>query len=428
MSQTTEDLPASSVTAPGSKRKKSNTSPNLVTSKKIQLSDSAKKMDQELKKEVSDMRTSFEGILGQILNECKENKNTLATIDKENKERIAENSRQIQIVREEQQLRAVTTDERLLGLEGKVASLIEHGLDPTQATLPHEAEHERDLRTQIQESKSCVTAIGPEGQLLTPMQMADQLSHQGYVLNGRAEKLIVSVSKIGFRATAPWKVKLDSAATAESLLDQSRALHTNQSKEKVPNPKIRLVKYYPPPYAKAAKDFRQMAAMVYDNGGVAKLEYEGTTLTLRAKSREPGGEWVIMKNCEFRPMAVGRMTPQEEESPEMSTARSLMDKVLDNSLDSILSKSLILNTETELGVFKDCKDLLGPVLSDGLIDVRSSKSNRSKYQYTLLYETRAKALEALAKYNTGQAVTGIGKETSTLAKCLPVVALTGSSS
>ena len=411
---------------PRSKRKVSNSSPNLVSSnKKILLSDSGKKMSGD-SKEITSKLDNFQVVLDKILLECKENKENMVAIDKDNKARIAENSKQIEVIRQDQQLIKVSSDKRISGLEDKVdhlTSLVEKGTTQTHAhAFNYEAEHEKELRAQITESKSCVTALGQLGKEETTRSMASKLTQAGYHLNGKAEKIILSVSKLSPSAVNPsWRIQLDSATTAESLLEQSRAM-SKDSKDKDNKVEIRLVKYYPPAYARAARDYRQMASMIYENGGLAKLEYEGTTLTLRGKSKETGGEWVILRNCEFKPMAVGRMTPQENENPCFAKARSLMDKVLDNSANSLLARSLYLHTETSLGVFEDAKNLLGAVLADGLTEVKSVKSNRSKFQYTLAYSTRAKALQALAKYNTSQAVIGVDRGTSWLTVCLPVVA------
>ena len=86
---------------------------------------------------------------------------------------------------------------------------------------------------------------------------------------------------------------------------------------------MRFVRHFPQQYATAARQFRQLSSMIYESGGLAAIEYEGTTLTLRGKSREPGGEWIIIEGGEFRPLAVGRMFAPAEEGPAMVRARAL---------------------------------------------------------------------------------------------------------
>ena len=112
-----------------------------------------------------------------------------------------------------------------------------------------------------------------------------------------------------------------------------------------------------------------MQAEVFKRGGMAAIEYEGTTLTLQAKSRAHGGQWLIMRGCEFRPEAVGRQVPQDSESEGMTKARVLLDSIWDNRPDSDLAKSLYMHTKTTLGTIDITKLKIGASLSAGLLKV-----------------------------------------------------------
>ena len=143
-----------------------------------------------------------------------------------------------------------------------------------------------------------------------------------------------------------------------------------------------------------------MQSQVYDHGGLAAIEYEGTTLTLKAKSKQPGGQWIIMRGCEHRPAAVGRSVPQEDELESIGQARVLMDNVLDNRPNSLLAKSLHLHTKTTLGTIDLARAKLGSVLSAGLSDIKKDlgKGYGDKLVYACTYDTRGAALTALQHF------------------------------
>ena len=75
----------------------------------------------------------------------------------------------------------------------------------------------------------------------------------------------------------------------------------------------------------------------------------------------------------------------------MTTARILLDSVLDNRPDSALARSLYyLNTKTSLGTMT-----LGTTLSEGLLTGDQKSRSDTKIIYTCTYNTREAALKAL---------------------------------
>ena len=156
---------------------------------------------------------------------------------------------------------------------------------------------------------------------------------------------------------------------------------------------------------------------------MAAIEYEGTTLTLQAKSRAHGGQWLIMRGCEFRPLAVGRQVPQDTDSEGMTRARDLMDSVLDNRPSSPLARSLYLHTKTTLGTLDSLKLKIGASLSGGLLKVDLKEKLASKNTYTLLYSSRQEAMDALFLSRNRANLTDCNMDESTdwLTICVPII-------
>ena len=129
----------------------------------------------------------------------------------------------------------------------------------------------------------------------------------------------------------------------------------------------------------------------------------------------------MVKGCSFKPAAVGREAPCDGETPEMSIARDLLDKLVDNHGTSNAARSLYYKTEEELSTLKDMSAHLGPVLSEDLTKVIPSKCP-SRGKYTLLYETRKAAVVALHKSNSKDLISGFDRDHESLALKVAVVA------
>ena len=329
-------------------------------------------------------------------------------MEKETKALVAENARGLKEFKERQSEQNLVFDSRISGLDASVASIrdmLESGnlgsLEGQPRAYNHEVAHECKLNAQIKESNSCVTMLGAKDPNMDVEKLLTAMNGCSIKSPGAGKESFRSISRLGAATSTdpPHRIVMDSEASAESLIEQSRErarLHraTNSS---TPLTGIRFVKNYPQEYAQASKDFRSMQAQVYDRGGLAAIEYEGTTLTLKAKSRQPGGQWIIMRGCEFRPAAVGRAVPQEDELEGTIQARALVDQVLDNRLSSHLAKSLFLHTKTTLGTIDLAKTKLGSVLSAGLTSFKKGEQARvgDKLIYACTYVTREAALTAL---------------------------------
>ena len=370
----------------------------------------------------------------EILKQNLEIKAHVQAIEQDNKVLIEENAKEIKAIKEYQVQKDRADDIRMSGMEDDIRNirvLCEQGGTGAQVRgangYSHESEHERELATSITLSRSCVTMLGAEKTDLNTQEAIAMFTTPGckYTLPGQPSKYILGVSRMGANAkNPPFKIQLDCPATADSLLDQARA-HKRQAREN-PDAEVtkgfRLVQHFPQAYSSKAREFRQQQAAVYDRGGLAQVEYEGTTLTLKVKAREDGGEWLIMRGCEFRPMAVGRVVPQDGETEGMTTARSLMDKVLDNRKHSASARALYFHTLTPLGTLAEAKKLVGKTLSKDLEELTESDSVGAKLKYIFLYSTREAALSALKSSRLRDLVTAMDKDTDYMQVVCPVVA------
>lgn len=349
----------------------------------------------------------------------------LDRIDTESKALIATNTYAIRGLEEAFKIKATSDDVRFNAMEekvNKITDLIQNGntltLDPASKI---EAAHEKLLQAMIGESKFCVTVLGHGEEELTLQKLAIKLADHDYHLDGKSSLKLVALQRLGNSTTqAPYKLTLDSPTTANSLVEQSK-LKSRASEGRASH--IRFVRHFPQAYANASRDFRQMAALLYDSGVHASVEYEGTTLTLKGKSMQQGGEWVIVPGGEFRPLVVGRQVAPEGEDPALSTARTLLSSALDNRKSSPLALSLNLHTERILGELKDVVAYLGPTISQGLTAVRPNEGRKgSSVKYSLEYDTRDHAKKALEVSKNKEAITNLNKDKGFLSLLLPVVA------
>ena len=67
-----------------------------------------------------------------------------------------------------------------------------------------------------------------------------------------------------------------------------------------------------------------MRSLLIPNGFLTRTHFEGTTMTLQARERGPGGVWVIVEGSSFKPTAPGRETPVDDEPPLVCEARNLL--------------------------------------------------------------------------------------------------------
>ena len=348
----------------------------------------------------------------------------LTRIDADNKSLIADNTLAIRNLEAAHNSKATRDDARLNAMEERVNNITDLIASGTalsmDADLTPEKAHERYLQKLIEDSKKCVTVLGHGETDLNCDNLAIRMAEHNYMLGGSASSKVIQLSQLGTSENPPYKLVLDSPSTAQMLIEQSK---TKSRAAAGTGTHMRFVRHFPQLYANAARDFRQMAALLYDKGAYASVEYEGTTLTLRGKSKEPGGEWVIVPGGEFRPLVVGRQVGPEGEPPALAKARLLLGSVLNNEKDSSLARSLNLHSETTLTDVDAAKTYLGPLISAGLTEVKPAESRKgSNVKYSIIYETRDHALKALANSKIKGTITNLKEDDGFLTIALPVVA------
>ena len=417
----------SSESSPSSSWDWSKIPPKRETKKKKSSTTASSNMSKEEERhnELKQLIMAQGQTLTKLSNAVHENKVELVRIDGENKAMISANTRSIRGLEEAAKRKASLDDARFEAMEEKVDAITQLVKNGSTVSLDPAAQlqlaHEKKLQAMIEDSKSCVTVLGHGEADLNMETLIRMLVSQGYHLDGRANNKLISLTRLGQPSgPAPYKLTLDSPISATALIEQSRFKNRSTSDR---SSGLRFTRHFPQAYADAARKFRQMSSLLYEKGAYSAIEYEGTTLTLRGKSREQGGEWVIVGGGEFRPLAVGRQVAPEDEDPAMSKARALLGAVLDNSKDSPLAKCLDLFTDEKLGDIDQAKALLGSLISEGLTKVSSAESrDSSKNKYTLLYDTREGALKALDHSKKKGTITNLNKDNSWLSATLPLVA------
>ena len=245
-------------------------------------------------------------------------------------------------------------DKKLEGFQDAVESelkslkqLVEHGSAAplSQSNLSHDELHERELQNQINEAKSMVTVVNTQKGSLTAKEMTALLTLQGLLVKSDRES-IISVVRMGApRApNPPYKVKLVSPISAQDLLEKSRADPRDPSESNL----VKIFPYCPAAYAAKQRDFRDMSSVLVTEGYVTRIEFEGTTMVLKAKARFGGGLWCIVKGGSFRPLTTGRETATENESPRVAEAREKLSRLFTPQGPQPLTHALTLMTKDKM--------------------------------------------------------------------------------
>ena len=58
---------------------------------------------------------------------------------------------------------------------------------------------------------------------------------------------------------------------------------------------VKVFPYTPQEYAEKEMQYRDMRSLLIPNGFLTRTHFEGTTMTLQARERGPGGVWVIVE-------------------------------------------------------------------------------------------------------------------------------------
>ena len=247
-----------------------------------------------------------------------------------------------------------TLDKKLAIFQGNVESefrslkqLVESGpaAPLSKSNLSYDELHERELQGLINEAKSMVTVVNTQKVSLTTKEMAALLTLQGFLTKGDSKSLL-SVARMGAPRSlnSPYRLKMDSPSSAQELLEKSRSDPRDSSEGNL----VKIFPYCPAPYAAKQREFRDMAAMLASEGYLTRVDFEGTTMVLKAKARAEGGHWCIVRGGSFRPLTTGRETATENEDPGVAAAREKLSRLFTPEGLQPLAHSLTLMTKDKL--------------------------------------------------------------------------------
>ena len=207
-----------------------------------------------------------------------------------------------------------------------------------KAAMTHTEMHESYLLDQIKESKCTVTVINTKKPSLSPREMGQLLIKENLITKDDFDQL-VKVSRMGNPRSdrIVYKVVLSTEAAASQLLERSRTDTRLVSVTQAPGPEqaagrtatagvdiVKVFPYTPQEYSEKEMQYRDMRSLLIPNGFLTRTHFEGTTMTLQARERGPGGVWVIVEGSSFKPTAPGRETPVDDEPPLVCEARNLL--------------------------------------------------------------------------------------------------------
>merc|ERR1712016_260327 len=94
----------------------------------------------------------------------------------------------------------------------------------------------------------------------------------------------------------------------------------------------------------------------------------------------------------------------------MTIARSLMDKVMDNRLDSADARALIFNTRKVLSSVSVAKEYIGLTLSSGLTTMRELDAKGANLKYIFEYSNREEATTVLRNSKISDLITSMDRD------------------
>ena len=402
-------VPSSKTTPESKKRGLSDTSPDLKDNKKADTMSSTEKSNQVLVDQIATLGKT----LGTQIASVKKDLAVQLTGVQSDIDLIKSDVRDLDIKLETRvsalEERQDASDNRIDVLDKKVEVFqgrMEHELDAIRQLFEHgpagsisrsnltfDELHERELQDQIIEAKSMVTVINTGKLSLTTNEMIALLISVGLTTKNEG-KSFLSVARMGSpKSKNPaYKVKLDSPNSAQELLEKSRA-DTRDSRD---GKFVKIFPYIPADYAAKQREFRDMQVLLASAGYVARIEFEGTTMVLKAKQRSAEGRWCIVKGGSFRPLTTGREDATEGEDMSVAAAREKLSGLFTGEGSSNLAHSLTLFTGDHLAVFDDIKSKLGTTSSKELISHEALPvDGGGRHKYRLYYSSRDNAMKAL---------------------------------
>lgn len=255
--------------------------------------------------------------------------------------RLEDNDDRLRLVMKRLDEQANTTKEvrgELQDLRDEMVSGNYMSLANGKAAMTHTEMHESYLLDQIKESKCTVTVINTKKPSLSPREMGQLLIKENLITKDDLDQL-VKVSRMGNPRSdrIVYKVVLSTEAAASQLLERSRTDTRLVSVTQAPGPEqaagrtatagvdiVKVFPYTPQEYSEKEMQYRDMRSLLIPNGFLTRTHFEGTTMTLQARERGPGGVWVIVEGSSFKPTAPGRETPVDDEPPLVCEARNLL--------------------------------------------------------------------------------------------------------
>ena len=296
-----------------------------------------------------------------------------------------------------------TLDKRLEVFQGNVESelkslkqLVECGsaVPLSKSNLSYDELHERELQGLINEAKSMVTVVNTQKVSLSTKEMAALLILQGLLTKGDSKSLL-SVVRMGAPRSlnAPYRLKLDSPSSAQELLEKSRSDPRDSSEGNL----VKIFPYCPAPYAAKQREFRDMASMLASEGYMTRVDFEGSTMVLKAKARTGEGLWCIVRGGSFRPPTTGRETATEDENPEVSSAREKLARLFTPEGPQPLAHSLTLMTKDKLADDPAILKKLGAKAKEFYVSYKelpTAGGNRNHYR--IFFKSRDNARSVLS--------------------------------
>ena len=402
-------VPSLKTTPESKKRGLSDSSPNLKDNKKADTMSSTEKSNQVLADQIATLGktlgTQIASVKKDLAVQLTGVQSDIDVIKSDVRDLDIKLETRVSALEERQDAsdqRIDVMDKKLEVFQGKmeheldtIRQLIEHGPagSISRSNLSFDDLHERELLEQIFEAKSMVTVINTGKLSLTTKEMIALLISVGLTTKNEG-KSFLSVARMGGpKSTNPaYKVKLDSPSSAQELLEKSRADPRDSRDGKF----VKVFPYIPADYAVKQREFRDMQALLASTGYVARIEFEGTTLVLKAKQRSAEGLWCIVKGGTFRPLTTGREDATEGEDLGVAAAREKLTGLFTTEGSSNLAHSLTLFTGDPLAVFGDIKSKLGTTSSKELISHEVLPvDGGGRHKYRLYYSSRDNAVKAL---------------------------------
>ena len=282
-------------------------------------------------------------------------------------------------------------------VEGEIASLkqlIETGSTTlSNGTMSYDELHERYLLNQLNEARNMVTVFNAGKESLSPLELGELLVLQGFITKADKRGVLSSVRMGGaFTKSHNFIVKLETASLAQVLLEKSRS----GVRAAAEGNHVRIFPFVPTPYAAKHRDFREMGSALQSIGYQTNIEFEGTTMILKAKERSPAGQWCIVQGGSFKPPTTGREAATESEDALVARAREKMLQSLAGGGPSPLANSISIVTKDSLVDEESIFQKIGAEAKENFVKYdKITMASGVKNHYRVFYTNRAAAMAAI---------------------------------